>query len=217
MDWNEHFAAWLQVVNNPGPEEHLQMQAARKRVKNNSPSDWSWLAEGVGEPNKKLFVAQVFQRQPLPKRLFKPFLLAGVLEKNPSANRYFIEPCVRSFGTQAVNEVLLQYLKEGTNEEKAGAASAMYWVRGEQSDEVRAQIREVFLQEFVANKDIEVRRRIVPALQLNPALYNEEIQPLITKAISIARTHSDEYIRHRIEIQLGSDGPFKGIPTNHGT
>jgi hypothetical protein len=54
-------------------------------------------------------------------------------------------------------------------------------------------------------------------LQLNPALYNEEIQPLIAKAISIARTHSDEYIRHRIEIQLGASGPFKAIPTNHGT
>jgi hypothetical protein len=47
-------------------------------------------------------------------------------------------------------------------------------------------------------------------LERNP--YPEELRPLIAAAVEVARSHSDEYIRHRVEVQLGSGGPFMPIP-----
>ena len=103
------------------------MQAARKRVAQNTPDDRRWFAEAPTDPDRKWFVADVFKFQTLPKRLFGPMLRAGVLERNPSLNRVFIEPCVRSLGGRRVLEELLRYLDSGTDAEKAGAASALYW------------------------------------------------------------------------------------------
>lgn len=213
MDWDEHFKAWRAVVGNPGPEAHLRMQASRKRVQENSPGDWAWLTEGLADPDRKSFVARVFERQPVPKRLLYPFLAAAVLEKDPSLNRIFIEPCVRSWGADVVRNHLLRYFESGNNEEKAGAASALYWVRGDISEEMRLRIREALLRQFVENQDLDVRCRTLPLLRFEPELYGQETQPLIPIAIDIARNHSNEYIRHRIEVQLGAGGPFKAIPT----
>jgi len=53
----------------------------------------------------------------------------AVYEANPSFNRSFIEPCLRAFGYRPVLEALLDYLKYGTNREKAGAARALYWAQ----------------------------------------------------------------------------------------
>jgi hypothetical protein len=104
-----------------------------------------------------------------------------VLERNPSFNRVFIEPCVRSFGGNRVLAALLRYLESGT-------------------------------REFVGNEDVQVRRRIIPMLRLEPERYPEELRPLVARAIEIARAHPDEYVRHRIEIQLGAGGPYMALP-----
>jgi hypothetical protein len=143
-------------------------------------------------------------------------LRAGVLERNPSANRVFIEPCVKSLGGRRVLEALLRYLESGTDAEKAGAASALYWAfgnpRNEELGELWERIRCRMLREFVGNPDLNVRRRIIPMLQLEPEAYPEELRPLIQRAIEIARSHPDEYIRHRVEVQLGADVLLKAIP-----
>lgn len=213
MNWSEHFNAWKAVFRKPGPEAHLRMMDARKRVKENSPADWDWLSDALADQERKLFVALVFEKQPVPKRLVQQFLLAAVLEKNPSLNRVFVEPCVRSRGADAVREQLLGFLESGSTAERAGASSALYWVRGGTNEEIRTRIREVLLHQFVEIEDIEVRRRTLPQLKLEASLYREELRPLVEKAIAIARDHADEYLRHRVEIQLGAAGPYKAIPT----
>ena len=43
-----------------------------------------------------------------------------------------------------------------------------------------------------------------------------ELRPLVAVAIRIAREHSDEYLRHRVEVQLGAGEPYKPLP-NHLT
>jgi len=68
------------------------------------------------------------------------------------------------------------------------------------------------LQTFVHNEDLQVRRRIIPRLILEPGVYSEELRPLVKHAIEIARAHPDAYIRHRIEVQLGAGGPYMAIP-----
>jgi hypothetical protein len=185
------------------------------RVNRNTLEDWSWLVESLNDHERKWFVATVFERQPVPRRMFHRFLHVGVLERNPSLNQRFIKPCVRSFGARHVIERLLEYLSSGCDAEKAGAASALYWVqprRDENIDDLVDQCRRRCLQEFVENPDVDVRRRIVPRLRLDADLYPEELRPLLSEAIAIARSHPDEYIRHRIEIQLGGLGPYLPIP-----
>lgn len=218
MDWIEYFDKWMTVRRAPGSAEHETLEAARKRVQANTEEDWQWLSDALADPQRKLFVALVFKRQPVPKRLLKAFLHAGVVERNPSINRFFIEPCIRSWGGREVNQRLLSYLQSGSNVEKSGAASAFYWAKGnprnEDLSQVHNMIRSQLLQEFVTNEDVTVRQRIVPLLSLDELAYPPEDRALVARAIAIARTHPDEYVRHRIEVQLGAGGPFKAIPVS---
>ena len=216
MGWDERFRDWIVANQKPGPDAHKQLEAARKSVRLNGANDWQWLIEALGDAKRKVFVALVFKYQPVPKRLLCAFLHAAVLESNPSLNRIFVEPCVRSWGGAEVNRRLLRFLQEGTNLERAGAASAFYWAQGnprnEELSEIRYSVRRALLHEFVHNPDLRVRQRIVPLLNLDPSDYERQDHPLIAQAIATARSHLDEYIRHRIEIQLGGNGPFQAIP-----
>src|SRR5262249_20887850 len=102
MTWDEHYHLWSEVRRQPGQEAHWRLQAARKRVSQNTPEARRWLAESLNAPARKGFVAGVFQFQPVPRRLLGPMLHAAVLERNPSFNRVFFEPCLRSLGGRRV-------------------------------------------------------------------------------------------------------------------
>jgi hypothetical protein len=190
------------------------VKAARQLVSSIRAAGWSWLEEALNDDRRKWFVAAFFRSYPVPRRMLKPMLFAGVLEKNPSYNRDFIEPCVKSFGPETLLIQLLEYLESGSDEEKAGAASALYWVGGDDDStaDLRQRIRCQLLREFVHNSHLEVRRRIIPMLELRARKYPKDLRPLTRQAIDIARSHSDEYIRHRVEIQLGGCGPLLPLP-----
>jgi hypothetical protein len=221
MTWDEHFFLWSEARQRREDEAHSRLQAARKRVAQNAPEDWQWLLAGLDDPQKKWFVAQVFRFQPVPKQLRAAMLRTGVYERNPSLNRQFIEPCVRSYGSRWVKEEWLRYLESGTNAEKTGAASALYWSGGmpdgEDVDNLRQRIHSQLLREFVGNENLQVRQRIIPMLCLKADQYPKDLRPLVLQAIAIARSHSDEYIRHRVEIQLGAGGPLMAIPDTEGS
>ena len=159
----------------------------------------------------------------LPDQLFEPLLHTAVLDPDPSHNRLFVEAAVTVFGRRRVQSALIEYVRSGTDAERAGAARAWYWAqaplrfRGGQtrvptpeskaeSDAVadlRATWHEATLREFVANDDLDVRRCIFPGLPLNPRHYPAELHDLVAQAVHIARTHPDEYLRHRVEHQVG--------------
>lgn len=214
--WDEHYRLWSEVCRSSAQDADTRIQAARKRVARNTPDDWRWLADALADDERKWFVARVFSIHPVPRRLLGPMLRAAVLERNPSANRVFIEPCVKCLGARRVLEVLLRYLETGTDAEKAGAASALYWAghtpRNEELAELGERVRCQMLREFVHNPSLEVRQRILPMLRLDPEAYPKELRPLIPVAVQIARAHADNYIRHRVEIQLGADGPLRAMP-----
>jgi hypothetical protein len=65
----------------------------------------------------------------LPEEFFPLLMRVAIYEPNPSLNRYYIEPCLRSFGYCRVLEALLTYLVTGTNREKAGTVRALYWAQ----------------------------------------------------------------------------------------
>jgi hypothetical protein len=162
--------------------------------------------------------------------------MTDINESNPSFNRNFVEPCIVSFGHRKVNEHLLDVVEHGSLLEIAGAVAALYWANMQISfagqvpeytlryatDESRTEYlklndiwerkRQLFLRTFIANGDLHVRRQIIPSLVLDAEAYPLDMRPLVSRAIEIARQHSDEYIRHRVEVQLGNEGLLKPLP-----
>ena len=153
---------------------------------------------------------------------FEPLIGAAVYEPDPSHNRWFVEPAINAFGRRRVQSALLALLRTGTDRERAGSARAWYWTgyplrqqhlrvgtvaaalgaEADQAPDVVAAWREASLREFVGNEDLNVRWCILPGLRLDPASHPPELRGLVDTAVAIARSHPDQYIRHRVEIQV---------------
>jgi len=195
------------------------IEEALRSARSDPDAFWDWfLTLGPEErANGTLITAVLWSWRgaaPVPKRAFAPMLRAAIEERDPSFNRKFVEPCVRAYGRRMTVEALLAFLERGTNFEKAGAANALYWTSFGEDDlgDVRHVLRQKLLREFVENEDLDVRRAIIGKLSLKPEDYPEAMHPLVTQAIDIARSSSDRYLRHRVEIQLGSGGPLMALP-----
>ncbi len=237
MIWEELFDAYASARRgdkHASPEEVVQQ--ARRLLSSAAPDDWETLGQALRDGERKWLVAAVFSRSPVPKRLLAPMIRAAVYEVNPSLNRYFVEPCLASHGHRIVNEALLEYVEKGSDFEKGGAVNALYWAQmplrfsGVTQDftlenatpESRAAYLELndvwlrkrclFLREFVANADVHVRRSIIPSLNLDEARYPDDLKPLVAQAVEISRNHPDDYIRHRVEVQLGNERLLRPLP-----
>lgn len=206
-------------------EAHLIKESTRASL---TPQDCRWLNEALLHDQKKWFVAFALQTmKTVPEVLYDPMIRAAVYEIDPSLNRSFVSPCIEAFGYRRVNMSLLDYLEKGSDFEKAGAANALYWagmlrmVQGPpekmaqnhkecaELDDIWQKRRSMFLREFVMNSNTDVRRSIVPHLNLQAEAYPPEFRPLIEEAIRIGRNAPDQYIRHRIEIELSPTQPGK--------
>jgi hypothetical protein len=208
-----------------------------QRVLRPTTEDTEWLARALADDDRKWLVADLARRAGgVGEALFKPMMDAAVAEVNPSFNRSFVEPCVAAFGPRRVNEYLLGVVEVGTNDRKAGAANALYWAQVgltfvgavpaytpehatpesravyDELADLWARKRRLLLETFVADTDLDVRRSIIAKLDLDPADYPEDLRPLVAEAVAIARGHADEYIRHRVEVQLGNVKVLAALP-----
>lgn len=166
-------------------------------------------------------VAEAVGRTPVRQEWFEPLVRAAVYDPDPSFNRQLVEPAVAAFGRRRVQVRLLEYLRTGTNPQRAGAARAWYWTQvpltylgrsrsptpESQAEydayaDLRRQWRETALRVFLATEDLDVRRCILPGLDLRAEHYPHELRATVAQAIHLARTHPDEYLRHRVEHQL---------------
>lgn len=192
-------------------------KAARKGAALDSAEGWAWVGNGLRDRTARIFVHEVFHQQAAPGHLASVMLTMGIEEQDPSANRFFIEPAVKAMGARRVLKRLTELLRDGSEREKVGAASAAYWVRGDSNDpacrEAWARFSDEMLRQFVASESPYVRQRIIPMLSMQKEDYSPGVAELIPAAIRIARSHPDSYIRHRIEIQLGEEGPFRPLPS----
>ncbi|MFD6528671.1 hypothetical protein [Streptomyces sp. NPDC060184] len=59
------------------------------------------------------------------------------------------------------------------------------------------------LREFVENEHLDVRRSLLPGLALRKSAQPPGLHGLVDAAVAIARSHPDDYIRHRVEHQVG--------------
>ncbi|MBT2370234.1 hypothetical protein J7E88_34425 [Streptomyces sp. ISL-10] len=159
----------------------------------------------------------------LSEESFDALIEAAVHDPDPSFNRQFVEPALNAFGHMRVRTALLGYLRTGTDRERAGAARAWYWsalpprmplVRAEDPDAAGrpepedgpamvAEWNEAALREFVSNEHLDVRRCILPGLPLRKSAYPPELHELVDAAVATARSHPDDYLRHRVEHQVG--------------
>lgn len=206
-----------------GAELNQLRQTLRRRYNHFTVEDAIWVLDQLSndslDSDTTCFIATLLEfAHGLPETFFPPLIRAAVYETNPSLNRYFVEPAVREFGTERVAEQLLQMLKSGTNFEKGGAANAIYWVRaGSGRDtaplsDIWQRIRDQLLAEFASNDDTQVRRCIIAKLSMKERDYSPGVRDLINVAIEIARNHPDDYIRHRIEVQLGNESLLRLLP-----
>ena len=160
----------------------------------------------------------------LPETSFDTLMTAAVYDPDPSFNRWWLEPALNAFGRRRVCTALLAILRTGTDVERAGAARAWYWaalplrlpgvvaeIAGVESQvepddpaELAREWNAAALREFVTNEHLDVRRCIIPVLPLWKSAYGNELHGLLDTAIAIARSHPDEYIRHRVEHQVRS-------------
>jgi hypothetical protein len=178
-------------------------------------SRWEW------QHQARQVIGQAVRRLPVREEWFEPLVRAAIYEPNPSFNRQLVEPALAAYGRRRVQLALLEHLRSGTNPERAGAARAWYWTQvpltylagsttpTPESEaefqafaDLRREWQETALQVFVTNDDLDVRRCILPGLDLRVQHYPETLHDTVRAAIRIARTHPDEYLRHRVEHQV---------------
>ncbi len=155
---------------------------------------------------------------------FEALLEAAVQDPNPSFNRSFVEPALNAYGYRRVRAALLERLVGGTDGQRAGAARAWYWTALPLDDDGASaehpgaleldgatdrtvlvhEWNQAALREFVTNEDLDVRRCILPGLPLRTSAYPRELHHLVETATALARAHPDNYIRHRVEIQVNT-------------
>jgi hypothetical protein len=197
-----------------------------------------WILKHIGDPAKRRFLSLIFEGTESLDDQFLPVLItAGVNEVDPSNNRLFIYPAVRHFGRQRVMRVLLDVIQAGSDFEKAGAINALYWARpgltwkfAENNQytletatpesrleylsvlDLQQEIAVCLLDLFLTTKSVDVQRSIIPSLSLKTSSYPASRHALIEDAIAVARAHDDEYIRHRVEVQLGNESLLRALP-----
>jgi hypothetical protein len=130
-NWNSLAQQYLQLVSagtDTGAVRAFCGQAASALPKDN-PAALAWFISALQNTRTKWFVAAVMaQAMPVPRTLLDPLLVAALLEPNPSANRLFIEPCVRTFGAAEVSAHVSALSTTPGVAEINGVRQAMYWV-----------------------------------------------------------------------------------------
>ena len=96
---------------------------AKKEFHSSSDKGIDWLIEALKSPEKKFFVAHVFQRTSMPKKLFKHMVEAALLEENASLNNEFIKACLNSYAREKTLEEVRKQ-----KEKAKDISKVLYWL-----------------------------------------------------------------------------------------
>ena len=114
MDWEKLYQDWLLCCNTKNFNQRLKIERqAGTLLENRKLKDVSWLIEILEQQAVEYRMRQQFimnslrKNNQIPKSLFLPLIHASIYECNPSLNRYFIEPCIRCYGSYRVNSELI--------------------------------------------------------------------------------------------------------------
>jgi hypothetical protein len=213
-------------------------QAISEKYGHPTDDELAWLQHSLAIPEKAHFSAFILRdNTKLGGAFLQPLITAAVYETCPSTNKYFVAPAIANFGYRKVNEELYRFLFSERPFEQAGAINALYWAQTplhfpansagytfesatEESRalyqsiaDIRAKIQTRTIELFISSEFIDVQRSALPRLNFSkPDSFPAEAQPLIAKAIQIASQHHDEYIRSRLQVQLGEPGALPPLP-----
>ena len=157
----------------------------------------------------------LLERAGLPEELFAPLMAAAVYDPDPSFCLWFVEPAVYAFGRRRVMAALVDYLRSGTDAERAGAVRAWYCahvplhadrspaygptgVRDpalDESQDIKDDWREASMRVFAGATDLRMRHRVLLDLPTSRAAYPPRLHKLLESTLASARAHSDPYIR----------------------
>ena len=128
--WDDLYVRWV-TARVERRHSDLQLVARDSRRAGNDPSadDVAWLVAALADPDRRWFVLMVYRHQPVPKPLFAPMIQAGATDTDASGCRLFVEPCVETFGSDAVISELARYAAEGGERAALGYRKCAYWVR----------------------------------------------------------------------------------------
>jgi hypothetical protein len=128
--WDELYARWG-TARDERRHRDLQLVARDSQRAGNNPSaeDLEWLTAALADPERRWFVAMVYRSQPVPRPLLVAMVRAGATDCDASACRLFVEPCVETFGSEAVVAELGRYAAEGGERASLGYRKCSYWVR----------------------------------------------------------------------------------------
>jgi hypothetical protein len=115
-------------------ESHHLVRKLVGRITSNFPKDnpdsLVWFTAALIHTEKKWFVVKLLEKvNPVPKTLFDDLVLASLIEHDPSFNKWFITPCVKSFGVEAVKSKIMALASHPQVVENEGVNKVMYWVR----------------------------------------------------------------------------------------
>ncbi|WP_329552928.1 hypothetical protein [Streptomyces sp. NBC_00696] len=157
----------------------------------------------------------LLERATLPEELFAPLMAAAVHDPDPSFCRWFVEPAVYAFGRRRVMAALVDYLRSGTDAERAGAVRAWYCahvplhadrspaygpggVRDpalDESQDIMDAWLEASMRVFAAATDLPMCHRVLLGLPTSRAAYPPRLHTLLESTLASAQTHPDRHIR----------------------
>ncbi|MFI1585315.1 hypothetical protein [Embleya sp. NPDC020630] len=157
----------------------------------------------------------LLERASLPDELFAPLMAAAVHDPDPSFCRWFVEPAVYAFGRRRVTAALVDYLRDGTDAERAGAVRAWYTAHvplradhspaygpdgvrdpaPDEAQEARTAWLEASMRVFADTTDLRMHHRVLPNLPTSPTAYPPSLHELREHTLASARAHPDPHIR----------------------
>lgn len=205
--WDERFRRFenLQRAEPGRVDRALGQMAARLPDRG---AELAWFLDGLSD-ERRWFVAALCKRaRRVSSALWAPMIRTAVDTRNPSTNRAFVEPCAIARGGGGVVEELLVYLQTGNDEERTGAANALYWAMPFARPDadlatLKARVRRVLLEAFLSTTFLPLKRSALALLDMTSAPADAEQAARLQAVLEQARAHEDAFLRNRVEMKDG--------------
>jgi hypothetical protein len=175
-----------------------------------------WFRKALRDEHKKWAAAAFLRLTPESARpLVVDLIQAAISEPDPSLCRAFVLPLASQLAPPEAVAILLDIADRGGPVERGGAASAGYWLKIDLpgwTQPTLARLNSWKLQAFLLETDPYAQRALVAGLSFEPSHVEPAARALVPQVIAKARSHADDYVRSRIEIDLGtSRGPYQAL------
>lgn len=194
-------------------------EAIRSRLPDMTGAVLHWFQNALRRPDRKwTAVALLELNRDAAGYLVRDLLEAAVYELNPSYNRSFVELLTNHITAPQAVEALLSIGDAGGDLAYGGVARAAYWVwidLPSPKREAAVRLNSWMLSKFIESNAVVAQRCLIAGIRFEESKLTEEARKLRAEAIRKARSHTDEYIRHRLQINLGeSSEPLMCLDTS---